>query len=223
MPTDPRTAFDAATSRNPEAPPGEPPGPEPYKFSLEDAYAIGETGVFRGKRVELIGGQFLVREPPSSLHAGTVKRLLNRLRGIVGADVIISAQDPVVVSPYDVPEPDIAILKPRDDFYTSQHPEPEDVYLVIEVANTSLRYDQSTKASLYAAADIDTYWIVDVNAETICVHTDPGDETFENIEIYERGDTLTVPVPTAPSLPVSDLFPEPEQNAEDAPGPGDAT
>ncbi len=158
MPADSRTALDAATSGTPEAPPEGSPGPKPYKFSLEEAYAIRETGIFRGTNVELIGGQFLVKEPPSSFHAGMVNRVLNQLKEMVGSSAVVSAQNPVVLSQFDVPEPDIAMLKPRDDFYTSEHPSPDDVYLVVEVSNTSLRYDQSTKASLYAAAGIETYW-----------------------------------------------------------------
>ncbi len=214
MPADSRTALDAAISGTPEAPPEGSPGPKPYKFSLDEAYAIGETGVFRGTDVELIGGQFLVKEPPSSFHAGIVKRLLNQLNKIVGSAAIISAQDPVVLSRYDVPEPDIAILKPRDDFYTSKHPAPDDVYLVVEVSNTSLCYDQSTKAALYAAAGIETYWIVDINAKVVNVHEDPVDERYEDIHICERGDVLTLPVPDAAQLLVNDLFLETEPSAE---------
>ena len=217
MPADPRTAFNAATSRNPEAPPEEPPRPELYKFSLEDAYAIGETGVFRGKRVELIGGQFFVKEPPSSFHAGIVRRMNRLFHQRLTSDVIIDVQNPVVLSAYDVPEPDLTVLALRDDDYASQHPTPDDVYLVVEVSNTSLRHDQSTKGPLYAAAGIDTYWIVYVNAETVCVHTDPGDERYEDIQIRERGDVLTLPVPDAAQLPVDDLFPGAKPSQDDKP------
>ena len=202
-----RTAFDAATSRNLDTPTGSSTEPRRYKFSLDEAYVIGETGIFRGKRVELIGGQFLVKEPPSSFHAGMVNRLLNRLTEMAGSRTIVSAQNPVVLSQFDVPEPDIAILKPRDDFYTSQHPEPEDVYLVVEVSNTSLRYDQSTKGSLYAAAGIGSYWIVDMNAEIVLVHEDPTPDGYDTVRTVERGATLTVPGPVNAAISVGDLFP----------------
>ncbi len=217
MPADSRTALNAATSGTPEAPPEGSPGPEPYKFSLDEAYAIGETGIFRGTDVELIGGQFLIREPGLPPHSGMVNRLVEWFRERPDAAPILHVQNPLQVSTLDLPVPDVTLLRRRSDLYESSHPGPEDVLLVIEVANTSLRYDQSTKAPLYAAAGIETYWIVDVNAETVHVHTDPCNERYENVQVRERGDMLLLPVPDAAQLPVSDLFPDTKPNQNDKP------
>lgn len=208
MPTDSRTALDVATSGKSETPLNPSTNPEPYRFSLEEAYAIGETGIFRGKKVELIGGQFVVKEPPSSFHAAVVRRLNRLLHQRLTPGMIIDVQNPVVLSTYDVPEPDVTVLAPRDDDYASEHPAPEDVFLAVEVSNTSLRYDRSTKASLYAAAGIGAYWIMDINAKVVHVHHDPTPNGYETIRTAERDSILDVPGPVDAVIPVSELFPD---------------
>ena len=198
-----------------------PPPPKPFTFTVDDAHAIDETGIFRGKRVELIGGRFLVKEPGLPPHSGMVNRLVEWFRGRPDAAPILHVQNPLQVSTLDLPVPDVTLLRRRSDLYESSHPGPEDVLLVIEVANTSLRYDQSTKAPLYAVAGIETYWIVDVNAKTVRVHTSPSNGTYATVWTRSRGDRLAIPAtdpdqnPT--SLPVDDLFPPgptPEPDAE---------
>ena len=112
-----------------------------------------------------------------------------------------------MLSAYDVREPDLTFLALRDDDYVSQHPTTDDVYLVVEVADTSLRYDQSTNASLYVAEGIGSYWIVDINAEIIPVHEDPPPDGYGTVKTVDRGATLNLPGPASAAISVDDLFP----------------
>ena len=86
---------------------------------------------------------------------------------------LVSVQDPIRLPPHSEPEPDIALLRPRSDFYAGSHPGPEDVLLIVEVADTSLEYDRETKSPLYARAGIPELWIVDLDAESVEVFRGP--------------------------------------------------
>ena len=152
---------------------------------------MGEAGIITpGHRVELINGEIIEMSPIKSPHAGTVN-LLNRLLGkILGDNFIISAQNPVELSQNSEPEPDLAVLKYRDDLYTKSHPQPADVLLVIEVADSSLDKDREIKLPLYAAAGIEEVWIVNLQDQQIEVSTEPSDQGYSNCHIYRKGDTI---------------------------------
>ncbi|GJM33162.1 MAG: hypothetical protein DHS20C18_21630 [Saprospiraceae bacterium] len=115
------------------------------------------------------------------------KKLLSE---ILDNDVIISVQDPVELNQYSEPEPDLAILKYRDDLYTKSHPKPADVLLVIEVADTSLEKDRAIKLPLYAAAGIREVWIINLEEQQIEVSTEPGEKGYSNLHIYRKGEIV---------------------------------
>ncbi|MDQ3564751.1 MAG: Uma2 family endonuclease [Pseudomonadota bacterium] len=117
-----------------------------HRLTVDDYQRMGEAGILdRNARVELIAGEIIDMAPIGSLHAGTVKRLIRMLERTVGDAAVLSVQDPIVLGPYSEPEPDVALLKPREDFYTTAHPVPDDVLLIIEVADTTVRYDREVK------------------------------------------------------------------------------
>lgn len=136
---------------------------------------MGERGVFAPEaRLELIDGEIIEMAPIGSRHAGVVNILNRLLVQRVGDRALVSVQNPLNVSDRSVPQPDLALLKPRADGYADSHPTVSDVLLVIEVADTTLAFDLGTKVPLYARSGIREVWVVDVNERDVRVHREPS-------------------------------------------------
>jgi Uma2 family endonuclease len=120
--------------------------------------------------------------PIGAPHGGAVNRIANLLTVQARGRAIVATQNPVRLSTVSEPEPDIALLKLRDDFYAAQHPGPEDVLLLIEVAETSLRYDRDRKLPLYALAGIPEVWLVDLAGRTLWCCRDPAPAGYGTVE-----------------------------------------
>src|SRR5665811_1663638 len=112
--------------------------------------------------------------PIGSRHAACVKRLLVLFQAVLGKQVMLSVQDPILLGVHSEPQPDIALLRARSDFYESRHPGPDDVLLVVEVADSSVGYDREVKVPLYAASGIPEVWVVDLEARTVETYRSPG-------------------------------------------------
>jgi len=160
---------------------------------------MGDAGIFhQNDRVELIEGEIIDMAPIGSNHAGTVNLLSNIVKITVGTQAIISTQNPVVLDSFSEPEPDIAVLKPRDDFYRSSHPGPEDILLIIEVADSSLRYDHKVKIPLYARHAIFEAWLVDLENGQLLIHQNPQAGQYQTITTAENPQALVpLQLPTA--------------------------
>lgn len=149
-----------------------------------------EAGILQeNDRVELIDGEILHMSPIGSRHAACVNRLNTLLTRHMGDTAIISVQNPVRLNDYSEPEPDIAVLKPRDDFYIAAHPGVEDIVLVIEVAETSLEYDREVKLPRYAQAGIPEVWLLDLQHHLVAVYTQPTNAMYQSIQIV-RGEEV---------------------------------
>jgi Uma2 family endonuclease len=149
---------------------------------------MGEVGVFGADtRLELIEGSIYELPPISSAHAGCVTFLSMFLCQLFSEGLIVSAQNPIRLSDFSEPQPDIALPRWRDDFYRRRHPTPADVLLVIEVADTTVGTDRAVKVPLYAAAGIPETWIVNLPDEQIEVYAGPADGTFRVGKHYRRG------------------------------------
>src|SRR5689334_7852246 len=117
-----------------------------HRFTVDDYTRMADAGILsEDDRVELIEGAVVEMSPFRRLHAACVDRLNAWLNRLLGASAIVRVQSPIRLSDYSEPQPDIALLRPRADFYASGHPGPRDVLLVIEVADTSLDYDRGVK------------------------------------------------------------------------------
>jgi Uma2 family endonuclease len=137
---------------------------EPRKFTTEEFLKLYEAGVFaESERVELLNGEVFTMSPMGPLHNGTIIRLIRLLTQLAGDNATVSAQCSMLLNEHSQPEPDFALLKPRDDDYTKSLAQPHEVLLLIEVSHTSLHYDLHLKLPLYAAAKIPEVWIVDLN------------------------------------------------------------
>jgi Uma2 family endonuclease len=150
-----------------------------------------EAGILHsGERVELIEGEIVQMAAIGSRHAATVSRLNRLLVRALGDHVDIRVQLPVRLSDASEPEPDIAIVRARPDFYAGSHPGPDAVLLIVEVSETTVTYDRGRKAALYAAAGIAEYWAVDLPADTILVHRNPEGPAYLSAGRRGRGVVL---------------------------------
>ncbi len=162
-----------------------------HRFTADQFHRMGDAGVFHeGDRVELIDGHIVEMTPIGPEHAGCVKELVRLLYHAAGDTVVLGVQDPLVLSTHQAPEPDIAVLRPRPGGYRQRHPGPDDVLLVIEVADTSLAYDRSTKIPRYAVAKVPELWIVNLPAEVVEVHRAPASGRYTDTSTLSRGATI---------------------------------
>ena len=150
------------------------------RFDVDAYYRMADTGILAPKdRVELIDGEIVEMAPIGSAHSGTT----NRLTGLVGrlaADgrVVASVQSPLRLDPFNEPQPDLMLLRPRADDYTASHPTAADVLLLIEVADSSLAFDRGPKLDLYARHAVPEVWIVDLPGRAVEVCRGPGPEGY---------------------------------------------
>jgi Uma2 family endonuclease len=160
-----------------------------YYFSAAEFERMGEAGVFtRDARLELIEGEIIETSPIGSRHAACVKFLSRFLNRTVGDIALVSTQNPIRLNDFSEPEPDLALLRLRDDFYRDAHPTPADVLLVVEVADTTLGYDRQVKMPLYAKAGIEEAWIVNLTDEQIEIYSGLAEGTYQTIVNFRRGD-----------------------------------
>lgn len=160
-------------------------------FNVDEYYRMSEVGLLSpDDRVELIEGEIVKMSPIGSTHGGTVKRSSTFLRRELGDAVIISVQDPIHLNDFSEPQPDIALLRPREDFYTKSHPTSSEVLIVIEVADTSVNYDRNVKLPLYARAGIPESWLMVLPKDVIEVHSQPENGKYKKVQRLKRGKTL---------------------------------
>jgi Uma2 family endonuclease len=162
-------------------------------FNVDEYYRMGEAGIFtEDDRVELIEGEIIKISPIGSRHAACVNRILNKYLGrYAGQGVIVQIQNPVRLSDFSEPEPDVAVLRARDDFYAAAHPTPADVLLLIEVADTSVDYDRNIKLPMYARAGVPEVWLIDLSSEVVELYAQPAGGQYGLSRQAGRGESLT--------------------------------
>jgi Uma2 family endonuclease len=165
--------------------------PPKRKFSVDDYYRMADAGIFHeDDRVELLDGEIYEMTPIGDGHAGTVNWLSSVFVRRLGDRVVVSPQNPVRLSDYSEPQPDVAVLRRREDFYRSGKPRPADVFLIVEVAKSSLDYDRLTKLPRYADAGIPEVWIVNLADDQLEVYRKPGEGGFGERIVLVRGDSI---------------------------------
>ena len=178
------------------------------RFTIKEYYQMAEAGILTARdRVELIEGEVVEMMPIGVRHAGTVNRLASALWGALRDQAVVSVQNPVRIAALDSePQPDVAVLKPRPDFYASAHPEPEDILLIVEVMDTSTEYDRRVKVPLYARAGIPEVWLVDLTTDTIEVLRHPAGDRYSDARSLRRGDQVTISAFPDATLTVADIL-----------------
>jgi Uma2 family endonuclease len=175
------------------------------RFTVHDYHRMGEAGILHeDDRVELIEGEIVEMAAIGTRHFSCVNGLTRLLVRSVGDEAIVSVQNPVRLNEHTEPQPDLAVLRVRD--YRESLPMPEDVLLLIEVSDTTLRYDRNLKLPLYARAGILEVWIVDLSGEVIERHTDPSGDSYRHTERARRGDRIECSTLPNLTLTVNDVL-----------------
>ncbi len=177
--------------------------PARHKLTVGDYHRMGEAGILaEGDHVELIDGEIIDMAPIGQDHAATVNKLNRALVMAFGDRAIVSVQNPVCLNQFNEPQPDFAVFRPRADFYaTGERPGPADTLVVIEVADSSLRYDRTVKLPLYARSDIPEVWIVDLRRRMVDVHRSPSGDGY--MIQTSHGPDETIALSQAPEIAVA--------------------
>ena len=178
-----------------------------YRFTVDEFARMGEAGIFtEDDRVELIDGEILEMTPIGALHAAVVSRLTELLVTRLAGKAYVSVQNPIRLGDHTEPQPDLVVARRRDSLYTDRHPEAGDIHLVIEVADSSLRYDKQEKAPRYGRAGIPETWLVDLEAGEIGVYTEPGPHGYATRQVRRAGDDVVASGMLEIRLAVDDVF-----------------
>ncbi len=182
------------------------------RFTVVEYHKMGEAGIItEDDRVELIDGEIVEMSPINPPHSVCVNRLNKLLNRHVPEELVVSVQNPIYLSEDSEPQPDIALLKPGEYISRTQHPGPEDVLLVVEVADTTVVSDQRQKIPRYAQAGIPEAWLVNIPKGVVEVYTDPGQGKYKQIKRVGPGESITPKLLPDVTLQVSDFLPRQEE------------
>lgn len=161
------------------------------QFTVEEFHRMADARVFsEDDRVELLEGEIFEMPPIGSRHAAAVDRLTRILALALGEQAIVRVQNPVRLSTHSEPLPDLAVLRPRPDFYSGAHPTPPDVLLLIEVADTSAEADREIKIPLYARSSVTEVWLIDLPEQRVEVYRGPSPQGYREQSRVLRGQML---------------------------------
>lgn len=178
-----------------------------WAISVADYHRIRDAGILgEDDRVELIDGEVRLMSPIGTLHAAIVNRYAALLIAQAGQTAIVSIQNPVQLNIMSEPQPDLALLRYRQDFYSEATPQATDVLLIIEVSDSTLAYDRLEKLPRYALAGIPEVWITDVDGKVIERHTDPQNNQYATKQTFKRGQNIPVQALPAIVLSVDSIF-----------------
>jgi Uma2 family endonuclease len=199
--------------------PAAAPALAPHRFTVADYHRMLEVGILaEDDRVELLGGQVVEMSPAGPPHAAATDRLGDRLAAGTAGRALVRRQNPLDLGEYDEPEPDLAVVRPRADYYAERHPTAAEVLLLVEVADSSLVYDQRTKAAIYAAAGIREVWVLNLPERVLEVYRDAGPAGYQDRQTHQRGERVAPLAFPDLELAVADLLPpsavERERGAE---------
>jgi Uma2 family endonuclease len=160
-------------------------------FTVHDYHRMVDAGILsEDDRVELIRGEVIAMSPIGPRHSAAVLRANQALGRLVGDLAIVGVQGSIRLDEYDEPQPDLYLLRPKDDFYASGHAGPTDIFLIIEVADSSLEYDSTIKMNLYAETGVPEYWISNVRADCLVAYSNPIKDTYGTVQQFHRGQTI---------------------------------
>ena len=167
---------------------------ERYRFTVDEYHRLGEAGILgEDDRVELIDGEIVMMTPIGVRHAASVNRLNELLVDRYRGGGIVQVQNPIGLDDRSEPQPDLSVLRLSDGYYRDRRPLPDDVLLVVEVADSSIGYDRGTKLPLYASAAIAELWIVDLGRELVDVYRKPVPGGYAERHTYRRGERIPLP------------------------------
>jgi len=164
---------------------------KPYSFTVDDFAAMVQAGLFHDQRVELLDGVIVDMTPATPAHEFTIDQLSNELVHAFFDKALVRVQNAVDIGLSEwLPHPDIVLVEKKD--YSKARPTPEDIYLLIEVSNTSLELDLGRRRKLYAQVGIKEYWVADLQNQTWIVNCLPEGQRYESVEKMSFGSALEI-------------------------------
>ncbi|MEL7123475.1 MAG: Uma2 family endonuclease [Bacteroidota bacterium] len=162
-------------------------------INVDEYYKMAEHGIIKhDEKVELIYGKIIKMSPSTSRHAACIDRIVKLFyRNEIDNSYSIRSQSPIRLNDLSEPEPDVSVLKFEESSYDDRHPAPGEIFVLIEVALSSLYVDRVIKASLYAEANIPEYWVINLNKNEIEVYTKPYEAIYQKCTIFKKGEVLT--------------------------------
>jgi Uma2 family endonuclease len=177
------------------------------RFTRAEYHRMGEVGILReDDRVELIRGEIVEMSPPGRRHRAFVGNLSQLLVMRLSGRAVVWTQNPIVLTDDSEPQPDLAVLRQRTVSYKDREADAEDVFALIEVADSSLAYDRTTKMRLYAESGIPEYWIVDCTAETIEIYRNPGPDGYRDVSRVAGAATVALGAFPDVGLATTEIF-----------------
>ena len=184
------------------------------KFTIAEYHQLVDLGFFtENDKIELIRGEIIDISPKRTPHSVCNSLLWKQLYELIGKQAEIRVQEPIVLSSHSEPEPDVVVAKPKSDNYLSAHPVAEDIILVIEIADSTLKYDREVKIPLYAEAGINNYWIFNLVDNCLEVYTKPfshqnGNFDYQTKNIILVNEKIEVPGFSDVVLELTTVFPQ---------------
>ncbi|HEY3108565.1 MAG TPA: Uma2 family endonuclease [Chloroflexota bacterium] len=178
--------------------------PTSRSFTFDEYMAMGRAGILdEDERVELILGRIVEMSPIGDPDSECVRHSNQLFVRLVGDAGMVSPQLPIRIGDHSAPQPDIAILRPGS--YRDRTPAPEDILLLIEIADSSIAYDRAIKGPLYAAAGIPEYWILDLTTSTLAVYREPATDGYRSLQTI-AADGAVAPLAFPTDVRVADLL-----------------
>ncbi|GAB1540385.1 Uma2 family endonuclease [Scytonema sp. NUACC21] len=185
----------------------------PKRFTIDEYHRLIELGFLtEDDRIELIRGELIQMTAKGTSHTFSTTRLCRQLDRLLGDRAVVRCQEPITLPNNSEPEPDAVIARGNETDYLAHHPYPQEIVLVIEVSDSTLTYDQTTKLSLYAESGIGNYWIVNLNARQLECYSQPyqnaqSEFSYISKQIFLPNQSLTIPEFNDASLDLNRIFP----------------
>ncbi len=182
------------------------PQPVQLRFTVDEYYKMIELGLLKDyEKAEIIEGELIKKMTVGDKHAAVVNFLTKFFVKMVSDNVMVSVQNPVRISNFNEPEPDI-VLADLTKFDGKRHPRPAEVLLLIEVSDSTIKYDRDKKLPIYAEAEIGEVWIINLPNEIVEVHTKPNVGLYQSVKIFRRGETVQSEILPELNLKVDDVL-----------------
>lgn len=179
-----------------------------HRFTADVYEAMVAAGVLtKDDRVELLDGEIVEMSPIGLPHTASVNRLNAFFGEQLGRRALVAVQNPFRLSDLSMPEPDVALLRPRADYYAEARPRPDDVLLLVEVADSSVDTDRRYKLPLYAAQGVTEVWLVDIPSDAVEVHRAPVARSYADVQVLCRAATVAPLAFPDDTFAVADILP----------------
>lgn len=184
--------------------------PKTVRWTRDEYYQMAELGFFHGKRVELIGGEIIEMSPMKTAHATAVRLVMEALREVFKKGFVVDSQLPMSFGKLDEPEPDVAVVAGKVRDFSQSHP--KSAALIVEVSDTTLSYDRTRKAALYAQNKISDYWILNLKDRCLEVYRQPVKDKklgfiYTEIKVVTENDSIAPLTKPESKIKVTDLLP----------------